>query len=93
MKTTMDWLLRTDTTNMMTKSTKWRGKLQPLYRFATRVPPILRSFLGLGLIVLGFAGVILPLLGFWLVPIGLLFIALDIGPLRRRVEVWFESSS
>jgi hypothetical protein len=38
-------------------------------------------------------GVILPLLGFWLVPIGLLFIALDIGPLRRRVEVWFESSS
>jgi hypothetical protein len=70
----------------------WRAKLRPIYRFATRVPPILRSFLGLVLIGLGVVGVILPILGFWMAPLGLIFIALDIAPLRRRVEDWFERS-
>jgi hypothetical protein len=33
-------------------------------------------------------GIVMPLLGFWMAPLGALFIALDVPPLRRRVEVW-----
>jgi aryl-alcohol dehydrogenase-like predicted oxidoreductase len=52
-----------------------------------RVPWGLRSVVGLLLMgggVLGF----LPVLGFWMLPIGLAFIALDIPPLRRRLLAW-----
>ena len=49
-----------------------------------RVPTGLRSVLGLLLMAGGVLG-FLPLLGFWMLPIGLAFIALDIPPLRRRL--------
>jgi hypothetical protein len=67
----------------------WRRKARPLYAYAKKVPPVLRSLLGLVLICLGILG-FLPILGFWMVPLGALFIALDVPPLRRRVERWLD---
>jgi hypothetical protein len=37
----------------------------------------------------GMAG-FLPILGFWMIPVGLALIALDIPPLRRRLLLWVE---
>jgi hypothetical protein len=53
------------------------------------VPPGLRSVIGLLLMAGGVLG-FLPLLGFWMLPIGLAFIALDIPPLRRRLLAWLK---
>lgn len=49
-----------------------------------RVPPGLRLVLGLVLIVGGMLG-FLPVLGFWMVPLGIMVASLDIRPLIR----WF----
>jgi hypothetical protein len=54
-----------------------------------KVPPGLRSLLGLVLIVGGFFG-FLPILGFWMIPLGGALIALDIPPLRRRLLAWLD---
>ena len=51
-----------------------------------RIPPALLIFLG------GFVG-FLPILGFWMVPLGLLLLALDIPFLRRPTAafmIWAE---
>ena len=32
----------------------------------------------------------LPVLGFWMFPLGLALIAMDIPPLRKRVDGWIE---
>ena len=44
---------------------------------------------GLGLLAMA-GGVVgfLPVLGFWMFPLGVVLIALDIPPLRRRVLRW-----
>jgi hypothetical protein len=70
----------------------WRAKGRRVYGWGMKVPPVLRTVLGLGLIVAGFLGIVLPLLGFWMAPLGLLLIALDIAPLRARAERWLEVS-
>jgi len=49
----------------------------------------LRSFLGVLLIIGGFFG-FLPILGFWMIPLGAALIALDIPPMRRRLLDWLE---
>lgn len=46
------------------------------------VPPGLRLLLGLVLIAGGVFG-FLPVLGFWMVPLGVVMMSLDIPPLRR----------
>lgn len=56
-----------------------------------RLPPGLRSLLGIVLVIAGIFG-FLPVLGFWMVPLGALFIALDIPPLRRRLRHWLDAS-
>lgn len=48
-----------------------------------RVPPGFRWPIGLVLIVLGFLG-FLPILGFWMIPLGIAVAAMDIRPLWRR---------
>ena len=51
----------------------------------------LRILCGALLIVFGMFG-FLPVLGFWMVPVGLLFLSYDVPMarrLRRRVEVWW----
>ncbi len=48
-----------------------------------RVPPGRRWPVGLGLVALGFLG-FLPVLGFWMIPLGLAVMAMDLrGPARR----------
>lgn len=50
-----------------------------------RIPFVLRSAMGLVFIALGVVG-FLPVVGFWMIPLGLSLIWLDIGPLFRRTE-------
>lgn len=52
-----------------------------------RVPFGVRSVVGLLLMVGGVLG-FLPVLGFWMLPLGLAFIALDVPPLQHRIEAW-----
>ena len=53
-----------------------------LVRVRRRVPPGLRLLVGLLLIAGGFLG-FLPVLGFWMIPLGLGVAALDVMPLWR----------
>ena len=52
---------------------------------------ILRVFIGVVLILGGFLG-FLPVLGFWMIPLGLVVLSIDL-PIarrwRRRIEVWW----
>ncbi|MDA1074598.1 MAG: hypothetical protein O3A63_07540 [Proteobacteria bacterium] len=52
-----------------------------------RVAPGLRSFIGILFMVGGVFG-FLPVLGFWMFPLGLGFVALDIPYTRRRIQRW-----
>jgi hypothetical protein len=54
-----------------------------------KLPRGVRSVLGLLLIVAGVFG-FLPILGFWMIPLGIALIALDFPPLRRRLFDWLE---
>lgn len=49
------------------------------------LPPGLRAVLGLLLLGLGLLG-FLPLLGFWMIPLGLALLATDIPPLGRWLK-------
>lgn len=52
-----------------------------------KVPRGLRSLLGIVVAAGGLLG-FLPILGFWMLPLGLALIALDVPALRRRVLAW-----
>ncbi len=51
-----------------------------------RVPvpghPLLRVILGVAMVLGGFLG-FLPILGFWMLPLGLLILSIDFPPVRR----------
>ena len=52
---------------------------------------LIRMALGLALIVGGLLG-FLPVLGFWMIPLGLLILSVDLPIVRRwrrRIEVWW----
>ncbi|WP_347313142.1 hypothetical protein [Defluviimonas sp. SAOS-178_SWC] len=67
---------------------KLNGRLKRwLVRVRRKVPPGLRSLLGLLLVAGGVLG-FLPVLGFWMIPLGILVIALDVKPLFRRIREW-----
>ena len=51
------------------------------------LPPGVRAAVGLLLMAGGLLG-FLPLLGFWMFPLGVLVTISDIPPLRRRTERW-----
>jgi hypothetical protein len=51
------------------------------------LPPGVRALVGLLFTVGGIVG-FLPVLGFWMLPLGLAIIALDIPRMRRRIHVW-----
>lgn len=52
-----------------------------------RLPRGVRSIVGLPLMVGGVLG-FLPVLGFWMLPLGASLVALDIPVLRRRLLSW-----
>ncbi|RMD47310.1 MAG: hypothetical protein D6832_06345 [Alphaproteobacteria bacterium] len=58
-----------------------------LRRLARMLPPGARSLAGVVLVIGGFFG-FLPVLGFWMIPLGLGLIALDIRPAWRRWRRW-----
>ena len=50
-----------------------------------------RMALGAGLVVAGLVG-FLPILGFWMLPLGLIILSIDLALVRRhrrRVQVWW----
>tara|TARA_A100001037_G_scaffold148540_3_gene134150 strand:+ start:6752 stop:7048 length:297 start_codon:yes stop_codon:yes gene_type:complete len=51
------------------------------------VPVGVRSLIGALFMVGGVFG-FLPMLGFWMLPLGVAFIALDVPPARRHIEAW-----
>ncbi len=54
-----------------------------------RVPPGVRSLIGIIFMVGGVFG-FLPILGFWMLPLGVAFVALDVPPARRITDAWIE---
>lgn len=63
-----------------------------LFRRGRRyLPPVVRGILGFCLLLLGFLG-FLPILGFWMIPLGLALLATDIPPLGRWLRVQLQSA-
>ena len=54
-----------------------------------KLPPGVRSILGLLFMVGGVFG-FLPILGFWMLPLGAALIALDLPFTRKKIEIWME---
>jgi hypothetical protein len=54
------------------------------------LPPGIRSVLGLLFMVGGVFG-FLPILGFWMLPLGAALVALDLPFMRKRIEHWMEA--
>jgi hypothetical protein len=52
-----------------------------------RLPPGVRSLIGIALMTGGVLG-FLPVLGFWMFPLGVAVAVTDFPPLRRRSERW-----
>jgi hypothetical protein len=69
----------------------WKQALAVAHRAALwsdrNVPVGLRSVLGVLCMAAGVVG-FLPVVGFWMLPLGVVLIALDIPPVRRRVLRW-----
>ena len=53
------------------------------------VPPGIRSIIGALFCVGGVLG-FLPILGFWMLPLGVAFIALDVPPARHKIDAWID---
>ena len=69
----------------------WKQTLAVVNRAAVwsdrHLPPVVRSGLGVLCMAGGVVG-FLPVVGFWMLPLGVVLIALDIPPFRRRVLRW-----
>jgi hypothetical protein len=65
---------------------RWRARLRAARLWIRRhLPPGTRLPVGLLLIAGGLLG-FLPVLGFWMIPLGVAVAALDVRPLWRRVH-------
>lgn len=69
----------------------WKQTLAAVNRFAIwsdrHLPPGVRAGVGVLAMACGVLG-FLPVVGFWMLPLGIVLIALDIPPFRRRVLQW-----
>jgi hypothetical protein len=75
--------LKTAFIHVLRRATDWSQK---------RLPWGLRSVLGVIFLVLGVFG-FLPVIGFWMIPVGVALIALDVPPWRRRLRRWLRERS
>ena len=55
-----------------------------------KIPFEIRAVLGVLFVIGGIFG-FLPILGFWMIPVGLVLIALDVPPLRRWLRSWLHN--
>jgi hypothetical protein len=63
-----------------------RARLRHFHKCARRrIPPGLRSVLGIICVALGIVG-FLPIVGFWMIPLGLALVWLDLRPILRRYK-------
>lgn len=74
----------------MTEPESWKDRARATYRrwmrwIVRNVPAGWRSLLGVALIVGGVLG-FLPVLGFWMIPLGVAVIGLDVALVRRRIR-------
>lgn len=53
------------------------------------VAPGVRSLVGIGFMVGGVFG-FLPVLGFWMLPLGAAFVAMDVPFTQHRIEAWMQ---
>lgn len=53
------------------------------------LPPVLRGVFGICLLIGGMLG-FLPVLGFWMIPLGLALMATDIPPMGRWLRKWLQ---
>ena len=75
----------------------WLSRINALFKsvarsalqIGERLPPGVRSVVGLSLMVGGVLG-FLPVLGFWMFPAGVAMLSLDVPPLRRRLDTWLK---
>jgi hypothetical protein len=58
-----------------------------LYWGRNHLPAGIRSLVGVCLMIGGVFG-FLPILGFWMLPVGIAFIALDVPHTRHRIDAW-----
>jgi len=73
------------------KRRKWVIRFYRTLRLAERyLPPVIRGLLGVILMLAGLLG-FLPILGFWMAPLGLVLLATDVPPLRRRLMHWLHT--
>jgi predicted PurR-regulated permease PerM len=80
----------------MPKRRRWQHRLvivsYQVVRWAQRrLPPGIRSAIGILLMVGGLLG-FLPILGFWMLPLGAAILVSDFPPLRRRMERWLNET-
>ena len=54
------------------------------------LPRGVRSLIGILLMICGIFG-FLPILGFWMFPLGIAFVALDIPPMNARIDIWLQT--
>lgn len=69
----------------------WKRTMVAVHRSALwsdrHLPPGIRTVVGILAMAGGLVG-FLPIVGFWMLPLGVALIALDIPPLRRRMLKW-----
>jgi hypothetical protein len=75
--------MRTDRLKRRIAATTYRA----LYWGREHVPPGVRSVIGLLFMVGGVFG-FLPVLGFWMLPLGVAFVGLDLPTTRHHIDAW-----
>ncbi len=78
---------RLDTHSLLRRIARYTYKTLRWGRY--HEPPGVRSVIGLLFMVAGVFG-FLPILGFWMLPLGIAFIAMDIPPARRKLDDWID---
>lgn len=76
----------------MTKNAFFRAAKRLVLKglgYGERLPLILRIPLGIGLCIGGVLG-FLPILGFWMLPLGILLIGMCIPGIDRKIKRWMQ---